>query len=115
MKHSQWAQVDISKAFAQSDLVHSRDRVSDRVPDFVGINDLKYAGHIAISNKSDVSESGLKIDDPEFSQFKPKIRPGFKAWPNVYAVGLNRPLYGSHDAPLRWHLAIAKALIRGGC
>ena len=42
----------------------------------------------------------------------PVLRNGFKSSPNEYAVEMNRPLYGSHDAPLRWHLTIAKALVR---
>ena len=112
LPHFSWTQVDISKAFTQADLFHARDRIVARVPDFVGINGYQFHGHIALSNKADLFEKGLQSSDPLYSKTKATICPGFKSLPHEYAIGLNRPLYGSHDAPLRWHLTITKALLR---
>ena len=93
-------------------MLHSRDRMAARVPDFGGLGTTAFHGHIAVSAKSMLFESGYSSSHPKFDGTKPKLRPKFVSGPKMYGIGLNRPLYGSHDAPLRWHLRITKAMIR---
>lgn len=112
LKHFSWVQVDISKAFTESDLFREKDRIAARLPEFVGVNGRSFQGRIDLPNKADVFEKRVASDDPSFLQTKPIVCSNSQSFPNEYAIGLNRPLYGSHDAPLRWNLAITKALIR---
>ena len=57
-EHFSRIQVDVSKAFTQSDLFNERGRIAARVPDFAGVNGYTFHGHIATSNKADQFEKG---------------------------------------------------------
>ena len=82
------------------------------MPYFVGLNGKNYQGHITTTHKSEIFENGLASTHPDFTNSKPRMCPNFVSMPHIFGIGLNRPLYGSHDAPLRWHLTITKAMIR---
>ena len=72
-----WVQVDISKAFTQSDLFNDKDRIAARLPDFIGINGRQYDGHVAISNKAELFEKGVRSEDPNFFPGEDVVAPWF--------------------------------------
>ena len=110
--NSHCVQVDISKACTQSDMLPPKGRMVARVPDFAGLRTAKSEWHIALTAKALLFESGIPSSNPEVASSRPKLRLEFVPDPRMFGIWLNRPLYGSHDAPLRWHLAITKAMIR---
>ena len=105
-----WLQVDISKAFVQSDYLHPKDKVVDVLPEYIGLTGLAREGWIATNHKlpcyaKDRPEDGTKIESPH-EHLNPKT--------GEIGILLNRPLYGSADAPLRWYIAIDRALKKAG-
>ena len=108
-----WMQVDISKAFTQSDLLHDSDKMIALLPSFIVSNGLPWQGWIATAN--DLKEvEGRARSTKEHREIPPlTIRKNDESFCKLGLL-MHRPLYGSHDAPLRWYITISKLMITMG-
>ena len=105
-----WLQVDISKAFSQSDYFHPKGKVIALLPEYVGLAGLAWEGwvdtnHTLQNYAKDHPDDGAKVESLQENLVTRNEKIGML---------LNRPLYGSTDAPLRWYITIARALKKAG-
>ena len=105
-----WLQADISKAFLQSDYLHTRDKVVALPPEYIGSTGLSWEGWVAANRKL----SCFARDHPSESTTTESFREHLELFPDKIGMLTNRPLYGSTDAPLRWYITIARALKKAG-
>ena len=103
-----WLQVDISKAFLQSDYLHPKDKVIALLPEYVGLTGLVWEGWLAVNH----TLSSYAKDHPDDGKKVESFQENLTTKSDKIGMLLNRPLYGSTDAPLRWYITITRALKR---